>query len=151
MWQQVAARLPKEPDQPFELTITEDELTQLVLEEAAQSVEVEYEGLAIEIQGRRVVVTMLAEFQTLGTRLDIAAEGVPIIVDGQVRFQINKLDMQDRFFPLTEWLTLSLTNTLNRGLYFLQPTQKAHIRSASFHATTIQLQEGAMIIEGFTR
>ena len=148
MWVQVAARLPQESGQPFELIITGDELTQLAIEEAAESIEVNYERLTVEIHADSIAVTAHASLLGVPRGIDIAAEGIPVIKDGQVRFEIVCLNLLDAYQQLTEFVTLVVTNTLNRTLYFLQPVREAHIRAVSFKATHVRLMEGAMVIEG---
>lgn len=150
MWALIADRLPKAPKQPFKLVITEEELTQLVAEEAAKNVEVEYDRLAVRIHADKVVVTTFAKFEAAGTGLDIEAEGLPIVLDQQVRFQITRLKIEDAYYQLTKDLTQVVVNTLNKSLYFLQPTQKASIKAVNFAASKVQLLEGAMEIEGVT-
>lgn len=145
-----ADRLPKGPNLAFQLTIGEEELTQLVMGEAAQIVDAEYEGVAVKIHPDKIVVRLFAKFTVAGLGLDIEAEGVPVVVDGTVRFPIHRLTMEDAYQQLTEWVTLSVSNTMGRALYFLQPQREADIRAVHFTVTGVQLQEGAMVIEGIT-
>ena len=147
---QIAAGLPETPNQPFKLTITQDELTKLVWEEASKEREARYQWVTVNIYPDHLALRTFAKFEAAGTGLDIEADGMPIIVDGQVRFQINSLRIEDRYQQLTQFLTMVVINTLNKSLYFLQPAQKADIRQVFFRAIRVELLKGSMVIEGIT-
>ena len=147
---QLSADLPEDPNQPFKLTITENELTKLVWEEASAEREARYQWITVNIYPDRLVLKTFAKFEAAGLGLDIEADGMPIIVDGQVRFKIDSLQIADSYQQLTQFITMVVINTLNKSLYFMQPTQKANIRQVFFRATRVELLEGAMVIEGIT-
>ena len=71
-------------------------------------------------------------------------------MDGQVRFRVERLELNDAYQQLTEMITLALTGTLERALYFLQPSREAHIRAVDLTVTAIELQPGALVIQGVT-
>jgi hypothetical protein len=136
-------RLPTAPNEPFTLAISEEELTTLAANEAAQMVNAQYDQLSVRVlpDGVRVSVVI---------KMLITPKGVPFVQDGQVRFRVDRLDLRDEYQQLTEMITLAVTGTLERALYFLQPSREAHIRAVDLTVTAVELQQGAMIIRGVT-
>jgi len=148
---EIADRLPKEPNQAFELVISEGELTRLAMEEAAQIIDADYERLVVRIHPEEVVVTAVARFPGAAPRgLEIEAHGIPVVIDGTVRFEVTRLQMHDSYQQLTDFLRLIISNTLDRALYFLHPAREARIRAFDLTVTAVELQEGAMVITGIT-
>jgi hypothetical protein len=167
MWQQIAARLPQGSGQPFTLSITEYELSRLAFEEVASNVEVDYKRLSVKILPDRIVVSTFADFVATfadfyaagvgwakyaqaGVRLECTAEGVPIVVENQVRFRVDRLEVDNTIRDLEPLIQQCVVNTLNKSLWFLWPTQEARIRSAHFRVERVQLAEGMLQIEGLT-
>ncbi len=147
----IADRLPKQPNQAFELVISEGELTRLAMEEATQRIDADYERLVVRIHPENVLVTAAARFPGAAPRgLEIEAHGIPVVIDGTVRFEVTKLEMHDAYQQLTEFIRLIISNTLDRALYFLHPSREAHIRAFDVTVTAVELREGAMVIEGIT-
>jgi hypothetical protein len=143
--------LPKEAGQSFQLLIGEEELTELALQEAEQIVGAWYERLTVRIHPDTVLVTAFGTFYPAAPRgIDITAEGIPTVVDGQVRFQVTQLTLHDAHTQLTEVIRIVIRNTLDGALYFLDPEREAHIGAVQFTTTQVRLQEGAMVIEGVT-
>jgi hypothetical protein len=140
--------LPTVSGQAFSVTLSEEQLTALVFQEARKSVENEYTRLDIQIHPDGLVVSTHVRTEAVRTGLDVEADGVPIIVDGQIRFQITDLRIDDRYSRLTEFLTQILINTLNKSLYWFQPAQRADLTLFSFRATGVELREGELLVEG---
>ena len=167
MWQQVAERLPKGAGQPFTLKIKECELARLAFEEVASGGEVDYKRLSVKVLPDRIVVATFvdlvatqadymatqaewAKYTQSGLPLACTAEGVPIVVEGQVRFRVDRVEVDNSIRVLEPLIEDCVVNTLNKSLWFLWPTQKASIKSASFVAKRVQLAEGLLLIEGLT-
>lgn len=148
---EIADRLPTQPNQAFELVVSEGELTRLAMAQATQRIDADYERLVVRIHPEEVVVTTVARFPGAAPRgLEIEAHGIPVVIDGTVRFEVTKLQMHDTYQQLTEFIRLVISNTLDRALYFLHPTRDAHIRAFDLTVTAVELREGAMVIEGIT-
>ena len=143
-------RLPQEPNQPFTLLITEEELTALAEEEATHMPNAHYDQLAVGILPDKVLVSVMVEMLMVPRGVQIEAEGMPIAVDGTVRFRIDQLAMLDEYQQLTDFISTSLVGVLERALYFLKPTRRADIRAVDLTVTRVRLQPGAMVIEGMT-
>jgi hypothetical protein len=147
----VADRLPQKANQAFSLLITEDELTGLAMKEAEQIVGAWYDRLSVTIHPDKILVTAFGRFYPVATRgVDILAEGVPTVVDGQVRFQVTQLTLHDEHAQLTDVIRIVIRNTLDGALYFLDPEREAHIGAVQFTTTGVRLREGAMVVEGVT-
>jgi hypothetical protein len=141
-------RLPAAPDEPFTLVINEEELATLVAIEAAQIVDAEYDQLAVSVLSDGVRVSVVVKTLIVPKGIQVEAQGMPVVHDGQVRFRVDRLELLDEYQQLTEMITLALTGTLERALYFLQPSREAHIRAVDFTVTAVELQQGAMVIHG---
>jgi hypothetical protein len=134
--------------QSFVLTLTDTQLTDLVFQAAKQGVEADYDRLTIDIFPDRLAIYTFVRTEAAGAGLDIEAEGIPSIVDSQIRFQLTTLRIEDRYAQLTQDLTQIVVNTLNKSLYLLWPSQRSEVSLFSFRATGIHLGTGEMIIEG---
>jgi len=143
-------RLPSAPNQPFTLVIGEDELTALAASEAAQIVDAQYDQLLVRVLPDGVRVSVVVKMLIVPRGVQVEAWGVPTVMDGQVRFRVERLELNDAYQQLTEMITLALTGTLERALYFLQPSREAHIRAVDLTVTAIELQPGALVIQGVT-
>lgn len=143
-------RLPAAPNQPFTLVLSEEELTTLAANEAAQIVNAEYDQLAVRVLPDGVWVSVVVKMLIVPKGVQVEAQGVPVVQDGQVRFRVDRLDLLDEYQQLTEMITSALIGTLDRALYFLQPSREAHIRAVDLTVTGVELQPGAMVIHGVT-
>jgi len=141
-------RLPTAPNEPFTLVIGEEELTTLAAIEAAQIVNAQYDQLTVRVLPDGVRVSVVIKILIAPKGIQVEAQGMPVVQDGQVRFRVDRLELLDEYQQLTEMITLALTGTLERALYFLQPSREAHIRAVDFTVTAVELQQGAMVIRG---
>jgi hypothetical protein len=143
-------RLPTAPDEPFTLVVHEAELTTLAASEAAQMVNAEYDRLSVRVLPDGVRVSVVVKMLIAPKGVQVEAQGIPIVQDGQVRFRIDRLDLLDEYQQLTDMVTSALTGTMERALYFLQPSREAHIRAVDLTVIAVELQQGAMVIHGVT-
>jgi hypothetical protein len=139
------------PNEPFTLVIHEDELTTPAASEAAQMVNAEYERLTVRVLPDGARVSVVIKMLIVPKGIAVEAQGMPFVQDGQVRFRVDRQDLRDEYQQLTEMITLAVIGTLERALYFLQPSREAHIRAVHLMATAVELQEGAMSIHGVTQ
>jgi len=167
IWKHIAARLPQGSGQSFTLEITDYELTRLAFEEVAASTEVDYQRMSVRALADRIVVqtrvdfvATLAEYMDpeaqwikytqTGLPLSCTAEGVPVVVEQQVRFRVDKVELDDSIRQFKPVIQECIVNTLNKSLWFLWPEQKAGIKSANIVARSVRLEEGRLLIEGLT-
>lgn len=150
---ELAERVPREPDLPFELTVTEDELTRLVLEAAAKDAEVKYDRLTVQISPDRILLRAFILLKWAGPEawVTVEADGVPSVEEEQLRFHVSRLWIEDynRYLLADEvpWVT----RILNESLYFLQPTRRSEAWPVRLRVAQVQLNDGAIRIEGITQ
>jgi hypothetical protein len=143
-------RLPSASNQPFAVVIGEDELTAWAASEAAHIVDAQYDQLSVRVLPDGVRVSVVVKMLIVPKGVQIEAWGMPIVVDGQLRFRVERLELLDEYQQLTGMITSALTGTLERALYVLQPSREAHIRAVDLTVTAVELQPGALIIRGVT-
>lgn len=134
--------------QPFAVTVTEQQVSELVFQTARKDIEASYHRVEVKIAPDKMTITAFVQMEAADAGVTVVGEGVPVIVDGQMRFQLNKITIEDRHAQLTQFLTQVVVNTLNKSLYLLQPTQQSDLTWFNFRATRIELHAGDMLIEG---
>lgn len=72
------------------------------------------------------------------------------MVENQVRFQVDRVEVDNSIRDLEPLIVQSIVNTLNKSLWFLWPTQKTSIKSAYFRAERVQLTQGMLQVKGRT-
>lgn len=151
LWNQIAASVPDEPNTAFRLTLTDEQLTQMAKEGAEQDSEVDLDNVAVMVHPEGMVIAATVTLVEADRDLDVEMEVVPLVVDGGVRLEVNRLDLKD-FPPLLSDLMIPLvTELLNDKLDFFNRMQQGWDGVRPLEITSLDLQEGAIIVEGVTR
>jgi hypothetical protein len=148
---QIAASVPDEPNVAFRLTLTDEQLTQLAMEGAERDSEIDLSNVAVMVHPEGMVIAAELRLEETGRELDLEMDVVPTVVDGGVRLEVNRLDLKD--FPplLSDLVTPLVTEVLNDKLDFFNRMQQGWDGVRGLEVTSLELQEGAMIVEGVTR
>ncbi len=151
LWDQIAASVPDEPNIAFRLTLTDEQLTQMATEGAESDSEVDLNDMAVMIHPEGMVIAATVTLEEMERALDVEIEVVPIVVDGGVRLEVTRLDLKD--FPplLSDLMTPLVADILNDKLDFFNRMQQGWDGVRALEITSLELQEGAMIVEGVTR
>lgn len=151
LWNQIAASVPDEPNTAFRLTLTDEQLTQMATEGAEMDSEVDLDNVVVMVHPEGMVIAATVTLAEADRDLDVEMEVVPIVVDGGVRLEVNRLDLKD--FPplLSDLMTPLVTEILNDKLDFFNRMQRGWDGVRPLEVTSLELQEGAIIVEGVTR
>lgn len=151
LWDQIAASVPDEPNTAFRLTLTDEQLTQMAAEGAESDSQVDLNDIAVMVHPEGMVIAAAVALEDMDRALDVEMEVVPIVVDGGVRLEVNRLDLKD--FPplLSDLMTPLVTEILNDKLDFFNRMQQGWGGVRALEITSLELQEGAIIVEGVTR
>jgi hypothetical protein len=151
LWDQIAASVPDEPNTAFRLTLTDEQLTQMATEGADSDSGVDLNDMAVMVHPEGMVIAATVKLEEMDRALDVEMEVVPIVVDGGVRLEVNRLDLKD--FPplLSDLMTPLVTEMLNEKLDFFRRMQQGWDGVRPLEVTSLELQEGAIIVEGVTR
>ncbi len=151
LWSQIAASVPAEPNATFRLTLTDEQLTQLAMEGADKDSEFDLNNVVVMVHPEGMVISAAVKLEETDRDLDVEMEVVPIVVDGGVRLEVNRLDLKD-FPPLfSDLMTPLVTDILNDKLDIFNRMQQGWDGVRALEVTSLELQEGAMIVEGVTR
>ncbi len=120
-------------------------------EGAEQDSEVDLDNVAVMVHPEGMVIAATVTLVEADRDLDVEMEVVPLVVDGGVRLEVNQLDLKD-FPPLLSDLMIPLvTELLNDKLDFFNRMQQGWDGVRPLEITSLDLQEGAIIVEGVTR
>jgi uncharacterized protein YpmS len=135
--QEKTAELAKAPGASTTLTLTERELTSLLVEAANKDANFPLKGLQAEINPNDIVVTGTAA-KLLNTTLQIHL--LPVVTDGKVKMQLTKIRAGTLAVPN------SLTDVISKSFDDLLVKQLSNLQGVNIKS--ILLNEGKLTITG---
>ena len=148
-WPGSFGSLPSEPNQPFQWTITGDQLADLIREGTEGDAEYELTDVAAAIHPEGITIAVTVSTEALDQHLEVEVEFVPFVVDGRVDMEVTRVDLKGMPKMLSAFIAPLVTGMLSDRLDLLDTMQQSGARA--FEVTSIELGDGVMIAEGLTR
>jgi hypothetical protein len=132
------------------LRLTDDQLTELAIEGVAKDSTVDMEHLTVNVQPQGIQIAALVRLTSVDREFDLETALVPMLLNGRVRFEVSQLEIKN-YPPLLSRLVAPLvTDVLSQKLDLFDQLQQGGAGARGFEITKLELQEGAILIEGVT-
>lgn len=139
---------PNEPDTPFALSVTEDELNSYVAGRTFEQQGITVEDLEIQLTSREIIASFGAQEAKSGIELGLTVNCLPSVHHGQAYVQVTSFELDRSIGGFARLIAKAMIEQAIKdysGEYGI-PVPVEHVELED-----IQLQDGAIMIKGRTK